>query len=82
MGVKGRRRIYKSGGSKVMTLFRDLATGKEATVAANRLLIADPSGEIPEDELHDFLEKEVEPLLQLRLFRRARQSESMQPPLL
>lgn len=63
MGVTGKRRIYKSGGSKVMTLFKDLATGDSATAAANRLILADPRAEIPEELLHKWLEEYLEPLV-------------------
>ena len=63
MGVRGKRRIYKSGGSKVMTLFKDLVTGDTATVAADKLILADPQAEIPEELLHRWLEEYLEPLV-------------------
>jgi hypothetical protein len=38
-----------------------LKAGQTATIAANRLMIVDPRGEISEDDLLQFLEKFVEP---------------------
>jgi len=37
--------------------------GKEATLAANRLMLVDPRGEIHEDDLLEFLERVIEPKL-------------------
>lgn len=36
--------------------------GVESTIAANRLFLADPRGEIPERDLLDFFENHVEPI--------------------
>lgn len=35
--------------------------GEESTIVADRILIADPRGEIPESELQKFMEEHVEP---------------------
>ena len=62
MGIKDRRRILRVGNySKAITLPAKLAKGEEVTLAANRLIILDPRGEIHENDLLDFLETIIEP---------------------
>lgn len=62
MGLKDRRRLTKAGKySKVITLPAKLKMGEEVTLAADRLILVDPRGEIHESDLLEFLEKYVEP---------------------
>ena len=62
MGLKTRRVNCPQGKySKTLVIPAGLKTGKESTIAANRLMLVDPRGEIPEDDLLDFLEKYIEP---------------------
>lgn len=61
MGLKDRRSNVKRGYSTSLVIPAKLKVGKESTLAANRLMLVDPRGEIPEDDLLDFLEKYVEP---------------------
>lgn len=82
MGIKARRKIYRMGNSKSLSIPPELVTGKEHTMAADRIIIIDPLGEISEDSLHDFLENEVEPLFRRRFFSETNQNEGAQAPLL
>jgi len=62
--IVAKRRIYKVGRaskSKVLALPPTLKTGDTATMAIGRLLIMDPFGKTPEEELLELLEKVVEP---------------------
>jgi len=60
--MKDKRTILKIGKySNAITIPSKLKTGDTATLAANRLIILDPRGEIPEDDLLEFLERFVEP---------------------
>jgi hypothetical protein len=61
MGIKDRRKLIKLGGSDVVSIPSLVSRGEEATIAGNRLLLIDPRGEIPEDELLEFLENRLEP---------------------
>ena len=62
MGIKERRSNIPHGRySTALILPAYLKKGKESTLAANRLILVDPRGEIPEDDLLDFLERYVEP---------------------
>jgi hypothetical protein len=62
MGFKARRKNVPIGrSSKAMILPAMIKIGKESTIAGNRLILADPRGEIPEEELLEFFEKYVEP---------------------
>ena len=62
MGLKDRRSNIKQGGySRVLVLPASLEKGEESTLAANRLLLVDPRGEIPESDLLEFLEAFIEP---------------------
>ena len=62
MGLKDRRANNPHGKySKSLVLPAKLKIGKESTLAANRLILVDPRGEINEDDLLDFLEKYIEP---------------------
>ena len=63
MGLKARRVNSPHGKySKTMIIPAALKAGKESTIAANRLMLVDPRGEIPEDDLLEFLEEHVEPV--------------------
>ena len=44
-----------------MVLPASIEMGEKSTLAANRLVLVDPRGEIHEDDLLQFLEKFVEP---------------------
>jgi hypothetical protein len=64
MGLATRRRVTArgaGGSSKSIVIPSKLKVGDTATIAANRLMIVDPRGEISEDDLLQFLEKFVEP---------------------
>jgi len=62
MGLKAKRSNIKHGKySKALVLPASLQIGKTSTLAANRLLIIDPRGEIKENDLLEFLENYVEP---------------------
>jgi hypothetical protein len=62
MGLKDRRSNLAHGKySTVLVLPAKLEKGKESTLAANRLIIVDPRGEISEHDLLEFLETFVEP---------------------
>jgi hypothetical protein len=64
MGLATRRRVTlrgAKGASKSIVIPSKLKAGETATIAADRLMIVDPRGEIGEDDLLQFLEKFVEP---------------------
>jgi len=62
MGYKARRRNHPHGRySTALVLPAGIKKGKESTLAANRLILVDPRGEISEDDLLEFLETFVEP---------------------
>ena len=64
MGLATRRKVTRRGAhgaSKSIVIPSKLKTGELATIAANRLMIVDPRGEISENDLLDFLEQYVEP---------------------
>ena len=62
MGLKDRRSNLPHGKySRALVLPAKLKIGKQSTLAANRLILVDPRGEIHEDDLLEFLEKYVEP---------------------
>jgi len=57
MGILARRSIHHSGKfSRVLTLPAKMKMGKEATLAATRLLLVDPRGEIEPEVLLLLLE--------------------------
>jgi hypothetical protein len=58
-----RQRIIKHGDSKVVVIPYDLIKSDEATVAACRLMLVDPRGEISEKVLGRLLEELIEPAL-------------------
>jgi len=63
MGFKDRRANNPSGKySSALILPAKIAKRKESTLAANRLILVDPRGEICEDDLLEFLEQHVEPI--------------------
>ena len=61
MGLKDKRKIIQVGSSKAVIIPAKLKKGREASLAANRLMLIDPRGEISEDDLLEFLESYVEP---------------------
>jgi len=62
LGLKDTRKIFRTSQyTKAITLPSKLKIGKVATLAADRLILIDPRGEIPEDKLLEFLERFVEP---------------------
>lgn len=64
MGIKDRRRLIRVGNySTSVILPANLEKGEEATLAANRLILMDPRGEIDEAHLLEFLEEIIEPKL-------------------
>ena len=64
MGIKDKRKILRTGlYSRAVTLPAKLKIGDFATLAANRIIIIDPRGEISEEALLEFLEEVIEPNL-------------------
>jgi len=62
MGIKEKRSNIPHGKySTALILPANLKKGKNSTLAANRLILVDPRGEINEDDLLEFLEKYIEP---------------------
>jgi len=62
MGLKDRRSNIKHGRySSVLVLPASIEKGDESTLAANRLILVDPRGEISADDLLEFLESHIEP---------------------
>ena len=62
MGLKDRRSNIPHGKySKALVLPASIEKGDESTLAANRLILVDPRGEIPEGDLLEFLETHIEP---------------------
>jgi len=64
VGLKDRFVVFVTGRtSKAITLSCKLKVGKVATLAAGRLILIDPRGEISGDKLLELLERFVEPNL-------------------
>jgi hypothetical protein len=62
MGLKDRRSNIKHGKySLALVLPATIEKGQQSTLAANRLVLLDPRGEINEKDLLEFLETFVEP---------------------
>ncbi len=62
MGLKDKRSNIKWGRySSVLVLPASLEKGEKSTLAANRLILVDPRGKIPESDLLEFLEAYIEP---------------------
>lgn len=62
MGLKDRRSNIPHGRySKALVLPASIEKGDQSTLAANRLMLVDPRGEIPEADLLEFLETCIEP---------------------
>jgi len=62
MGLKDRRSNHPHGRySTALVLPAGLKKGVQSTLAANRLILVDPRGEISEDDLLNFLETWIEP---------------------
>jgi len=62
MGIKTTRRNIPHGKySKALVIPASIEKGENSTLAANRLLLVDPRGEIPEQDLLEFLETYLEP---------------------
>ncbi|KXA89408.1 hypothetical protein AKJ57_05345 [candidate division MSBL1 archaeon SCGC-AAA259A05] len=64
MTISVRRRIRKAGSNRASSYINvpsPVKTGEEVTIAVDRILIADPLGKIPKEDLHEFMEEFVEP---------------------
>jgi hypothetical protein len=62
MTIKDRRSNLAHGKySRVLVLPAAIEKGQESTLAANRLIVVDPRGEIDESDLLEFLEEYIEP---------------------
>ncbi len=59
-------RVLHYGGSDVVVIPKALVKGEWATLAADRLMLVDPRGEISEVRLGEILERVVEPELYAR----------------
>lgn len=62
MAIKSRRKNIKLGGSTALTIPSDMTVGDESTLAADRIMLVDPRGEISPEELEEFLENHIEPI--------------------
>lgn len=63
MGFAVKRRNHRIGkSSDFLNIPKPIIAGVESTIAANRLILADPRGEIPEADLLEFMESYVEPV--------------------
>jgi len=63
MGIATKRKNIDQGGSTLVSIPAALQKGRITTMAADRIILADPRGVIHEKELLEFLEKYVEPKL-------------------
>ena len=63
MGLQDTRTVIKTGNSKAITIPAKLKTGEKASLAANRLILLDPRGEIAPSALLEFLERFIEPYI-------------------
>ena len=62
MGIKDKRKNIKHGRySTALILPANLKKGATSTLAANRVILVDPRGEICADDLLEFLEVYIEP---------------------
>ncbi len=77
VGFKTRRSVWRVHASRAMVIPAALAKGETATIAANRVMLVDPRGEIDESALLEFLEAEVEPRLWPWLARLQRRHEEV-----
>lgn len=63
MGIAVRGKNRKIGvNSSYLVIPRPVKAGDESTIAVGRLLLADPRGEINENDLLELLEEHIEPL--------------------
>lgn len=61
--IKARRTNLKHGRySTAVVIPASIEKGETSTLAANRLILIDPRGEISEEALLDFLERHIEPV--------------------
>jgi len=74
--IKDTRKNLKVGGSILISLPSALEKGVVSTLAANRIMIVDPRGQISESDLLEFLE-EIEP--QLWSWLEKKESSGKQP---
>ena len=75
--MRDRRSNIKHGEySRAIVLPAKLRKGSTSTLAANRLVLIDPRGEISEDDLLDFLETYIEPKFWSWFQRRKEQDAS------
>lgn len=68
MGIAARRKVYRIGKSKALNIPYEIVVGCEHTMAGDYIILSDPRGRIPENILHEILEKIVEPELIKRGF--------------
>lgn len=62
MGIAVRRKNRRIGtSSEFLIIPKPIVAGRESTIAANRLILADPRGKISELDLLEFLEDHLEP---------------------
>lgn len=81
MGLKDRRSNNQCGKySTALVLPAKIAKGKESTLAANRLILVDPRGEISETDLLEFLERYIEPEFWPWLKRKQLEKEENRSP--
>lgn len=62
MGISVKRQNRRIGrSSDYLNIPKPIKAGKASTIAASRLILADPLGEISESDLLEFMERYVEP---------------------
>lgn len=59
--IMAKRRTFQIGGSRAVTLPGGIMIGEQVSMAANRLLLMDTTGQIPEGKLSEFLTEHLEP---------------------
>ncbi len=66
MGIKARRKVYQIGKSKALSIPHELNTGEEHTMAADFLILSDPTGKISPELLYQWLQEIEEKLYEYR----------------
>lgn len=78
MGFIGKRKVWRTAGSRAIALPAGLAVGDECSLAANRLVLLDPRGEIPARDLLDLLEG-LEPQVWKLVTDRKKRDQTVSP---
>ena len=79
--IHDKRKVFRTGKyTRAISLPSKLMIGKIATLAADRLILVDPRGEITDIELLKFMEKYIEPNLWSWVKEREQPSRESFPP--